>query len=161
MNIVEGLRQAAASRPEKLAAICGHTRLTFRQTAERVGCLSNALAALGVTSGDRVAVLALNCHRFFELYYGVPQMGAVIVPINFRIPPSGIKYILDHSGARARVVDDTLAPLVDGIRSQLETVEHFISISDAPRDGYLNYEALLSNASPEYATPPIDEGALM
>src|SRR5436853_3584165 len=69
--------------------------------------------------------------------------------------------MLDRSGARALAVDDTLAPLVDGIRSQLETAEHFISISDAPLEGYLNYEAQLSNASPEYATPPIDEDELM
>ena len=161
MSIIEGLHVAAASNPEKLAAVCGNTRLTFRQTVERAARLASALDRLGIRSGDRVAVLALNCHRFFELYYGVPQMGAVIVPINFRIPPSEIKYILDHSGARALAVDDTLAPLVDSIRSQLETVEHFISISDAPRDGYLSYEALLSNASPEYATPPIAEDELM
>ena len=161
MSIIEGLHVAAASNPEKIAAVCGNTRLTFRQTVERVARLASALDRLGIRSGDRVAVLALNCHRFFELYYGVPQMGACIVPINFRIPPSEIKYILDHSGARALAVDDTLAPLVDGIRSQLETVEHFISISDGSRNGYLNYEALLSNASPEYATPPIDEDELM
>jgi long-chain acyl-CoA synthetase len=155
MNIVEGLPQAAASRPEKLAAICGHTRLTFGQTAERLGRLSNALAALGVASGDRVAVLALNCHRFFELYYGVPQMGAVIVPINFRIPPAEVKYILDHSAAKALAVDSALAPLVEAIRPQLETVEHFISISDTPGEGYLSYEALLMDAAPEYVAPPL------
>jgi long-chain acyl-CoA synthetase len=161
MSIIEGLHVAAASNPEKIAAVCGNTRLTFRQIVERAARLASALDRLGIRSGDRVAVLALNCHRFFELYYGVPQMGAVIVPINFRIPPSEIKYILDHSGARALAVDDTLAPLVDAVRPQLETVEHFISISDVPRDGYLSYEALLSNASPEYAAPPIDEDELM
>ncbi|HJQ23671.1 MAG TPA: long-chain-fatty-acid--CoA ligase [Blastocatellia bacterium] len=154
MNICEGLRQAAHSRPEKLAAICGPTRLTFRETAARIARLSNALAQLGVTRGDRVAVLALNCHRFFELYYAVPQMGAVIVPINFRIPPAEVKYILDHSGARALAVDEALAPLVEQIRPQLETVEHFISISDTPDEGYLSYEALLAAAAPEYTAPP-------
>ena len=155
MNIVEGLRQIAASNPEKLAAICGHTRLTFGQTAERVNCLSNALAELGMTGGDRVAVLALNCHRFFELYYAVPQMGAVIVPINFRIPPAEVKYILDHSGARALAVDEALTPLVDQIRPRLESVEHFISISDTPRREYLSYEALLADASPDYPVAPL------
>ena len=154
MNISEGLRQAAHSRPEKLAAICGPTRLTFRETTERMGRLSNALARLGITCGDRVAVLALNCHRFFELYYAVPQTCAVIVPINFRIPPAEVKYILDHSGARMLFVDAALAPLVEQIRPELGTVEQFISISDAPTDGYLSYEALLADAAPDYSVPP-------
>jgi long-chain acyl-CoA synthetase len=161
MSIVEGLRRAAASYPEKSAAVCGNTRMTFRQIVERASRLSSALDRLGIRSGDRVAVLALNCHRFFELYYGVPQMGACIVPINFRIPPGEIKYILDHSGARALAVDAALAPLVDEIRPQLETVEHFISISDAPRDGYLSYEGLLHSASPDYYAPPVDGDELM
>src|ERR1044071_2824556 len=108
MSIVKGLREAAASYPEKTAAVWGDTRLTFRQTVERINRLSDALARLGIPAGDRVAGLALNCHRFFELYYAVPQMGAVIVPINFRIPAAEVKYVLDHSGARALFVDHAL-----------------------------------------------------
>src|SRR5438128_12629581 len=124
MSIVKGLREAAASYTKKTAAVCGDTRLTFGQTIERVNRLSNALERLGLGAGDRVAVLALNCHRFFELYYAVPQMGACLVPINFRIPPAEVNYILDHSGARALFVDNELAPLVEQVRPQLETVEH-------------------------------------
>jgi long-chain acyl-CoA synthetase len=161
MSIVKGLREAAASYPEKNAAVCGDVRLTFRQTIERVNRLSNALAGLGIRAGDRVAVLALNCHRFFELYYAVPQMGACVVPINFRIPAAEVNYILDHAGARALFVDAALAPLADQVRPQLATVEQFISISDAPTDGYLNYEALLADASPGYAAPEIHGDALL
>ena len=161
MNIVEGLRRAAATYPEKPAAICGHTRLTFRETVERIDRLSNALGGLGLGRGDRVAVLALNCHRFFELYYAVPQMGACIVPINFRIPPGEVEYILDHSGARALFVDAALAPTVDSIRPRLQTVEYFVSISDAPGGGLLSYEALLGDAPPEYAPPPLDGDELL
>ncbi len=161
MSIVNGLREAAASYPEKTAAVCGDTRLTFRQTVARVNRLSNALARLGVGAGDRVAVLALNCHRFFELYYAVPQMGAVIVPINFRIPPAEVKYILDHAGARALFVDNALAPLVEQVRPQLETVTQLVSISDAPVDDYLNYEALLADASAEYGAPVIEGDELL
>jgi long-chain acyl-CoA synthetase len=153
MSIIEGLRKAAAANPQKIAAVCGHTRLPFQQTIERIDRLSGALGGLGIGPGDRVAVLAFNCHRYFELYYGVPQMGASIVPINFRIPAAEIKYILDHSGARALAVDAELAPLIDQVRDELAAVEHFISISPEPRDGYLSYEALLSNASNEYHGP--------
>ena len=76
MSIIQGLSGAAASNPEKTATICGDSRLTFRQVVERVNRLSNALESLGIRGGDRVAVLAFNCHRFFEFYYAVPRMGA-------------------------------------------------------------------------------------
>ncbi|HKP11638.1 MAG TPA: AMP-binding protein, partial [Blastocatellia bacterium] len=161
MSIVEGLRGAAASYPGKTAAVCGDTRLSFAQTLERVNRLSGALTRLGLSKGDRAAVLSLNCHRFFELYYAVPQMGACVVPINFRIPPAEVKYILDHSGARALFVDAALQPLAEQIRSRLESVEHFISISDAPADGFLSYEALLADAPPDYAAPEVDDGELL
>jgi long-chain acyl-CoA synthetase len=161
MSIIEGLRKAAASNPQKIAAVCGNTRLRFAETAERIDRLSNALGSLGVGRGDRVAVLAFNCHRYFELYYAIPQMGASVVPINFRSPPGEVKYILDHSGARALAVDAELAPLVDQVRAELAAVEHFISISPEPRDGYLSYETLLSAAPPGYAAPAVGGDELL
>ena len=161
MSIIEGLRGAAASNPQKTGAICGDVRLTFQQVVERVNRLSNALQTLGIRSGDRVAALAYNCHRFFEFYYAVPQMGASVVPINFRIPPLEVKYILDHSGARVLLVDDALAPLVEEIKSDLQSVESFISIGKAPRPGYLAYEELLDGASPDYEPPDVDDEMLM
>jgi len=76
MSVVEGLKKSAAETPAKPACICGTTRLTFREVGERVNRLSSALSGLGIGRGDRVTVLSLNCHRFFELYFGVPQLGA-------------------------------------------------------------------------------------
>src|SRR5882762_8418572 len=111
MSIVEGLKKSVAKTPEKLASICGRTRLTFREVDERVNRLSSELARLGVGRGDRVAILSLNCHRFYEFYYAVPQVGAVVVPINFRLPPHEVKYILDHSGSRVVAVDQALLPV--------------------------------------------------
>src|SRR5438093_713446 len=150
MSIVDGLKKSVSLSPEKVASICGTTRLTFREVDERVNRLSNALAGLGIGRGDRVAILSLNCHRFFELYYGVPQLGAVVVPINFRLTPPEIKYIVDHSGAKTIAVDPELAPLIEDVRSSLEGIDHFILMSDVPREGYLTYEELLAGASPEF-----------
>src|SRR5712664_1512223 len=160
MSIVEGLKKSDSLSPEKVASVCGSTRLTFREVDERVNRLSSALARLGIVRGDRVNILSLNCHRFLELYYGIPQLGAVVVPINFRLTPQEIKYIVDHSGAKAIAVDPELAPLIQPVRSSLEVVEHFILMSEAPREGYLTYEELLAGGSPEFDAPEVTDDEL-
>jgi acyl-CoA synthetase (AMP-forming)/AMP-acid ligase II len=134
MSIVDGLKQSAAGTPRKTACICGDIRFSFEQVNDRVNRLSSALAELGITRGDRVAILSFNCHRFYELYYAVPQLGAVVVPINFRLQPPEIKYIVDHSGSRAVFVDPALAPLIESVRADLAGVENFILMSDERRD---------------------------
>ncbi|MEK6299157.1 MAG: long-chain-fatty-acid--CoA ligase [Acidobacteriota bacterium] len=161
MSIVDGLKKSVASSTHKIAAICGTRRYSFIELNERVDRLSSALIGLGVERGDRVAVLALNCHRFFELYYAIAQIGAVVVPINFRIPPREIKYILDHSGSRAIAVDAALTPSLEAIRSQLETVQQFISIADQPAPGYLAYEELIAANSPLVDAPKIEDDELL
>ncbi|MGH9759818.1 MAG: AMP-binding protein, partial [Blastocatellia bacterium] len=161
MNIVDHLWNTVAEKPDQPASICKNVRFTYCQVGKRVNRFSNALRQVGVSHGDRVGLLSLNCHRFFEIYYGVPQAGAAVVPINFRIPPREVRYILDHSGAVAVVVDDALAPLLDEVRSKLNTVKHFISIGDAPRQGYLSYEQLLKTSGDEYARPAITEDDLV
>ncbi len=161
MSIVEGLKKSVRESPEKIASICGTTRLTFQQVDERVNRLSSALAELGVARGDRVAILSLNCHRFLELYYGVPQLGAIVVPINFRLTSPEIKYIVDHSGAKIIAVDPALTQLIEAVRTQLESVEHFILMSDQSREGYLAYEDLLANGSPTLYAPEVSDDELL
>lgn len=161
MSIVDGLKRSVRERPQKTASICGGSRLSFQQMDERVNRLSSALSSRGIAQGDRVAILSLNCHRFFELYYAVPQLGAIVVPINFRLQPPEIKYIIDHSGSKAVAVDPALAPLVDAVRPQLETVELFISISDEPREGYISYDELLASGSPDFDGPHVSNDELL
>ena len=161
MSIVDGLKKSVLLSPEKVASVCGSTRLTFREVGERVNRLSSALEGLGIARGDRVAILSLNCHRFFELYYGVPQLGAVVVPINFRLTPQEIKYIVDHSGAQTVAVDPELAPLIEEVRSSLEGVEHFILMSAEPRKGYLTYEEMLAGGAPEFDAPEVSNDELL
>jgi long-chain acyl-CoA synthetase len=161
MSLIQGLKRTVASNASKTAVICGSARPSFKELSERVNRLSSALGNLGISRGDRVAVLALNCHRFLEFYYAVPQMGAVIVPVNFRLPPQEIKYILDHSGARAVAVDAALTPTLESVSSTLETVEHRISISDSPKEDYIDYEELLARGSPEFDAIEVGEDDLL
>jgi long-chain acyl-CoA synthetase len=161
MSIVDGLKRSVAETPDKTACICGHARFSFKQVGDRVDRLSNRLASLGVGRGDRVAILSFNCHRFFELYYGVPQLGAVVVPINFRLQPQEIKYIADHSGSRVFAVDPALAHLVEAVRSELTGVEHFILMGEQQREGYVAYEDLIARGAPEPHPPEVGDDELL
>src|SRR5258708_2862778 len=161
MSIVEGLKKSVRQTPDKIASICGITRLTFRQVDERVNRLSSELARLGVGPGDRVAILSLNCHRFYEFYYAVPQVGAVIVPINFRLPPHEVKYIIDHSGSRVVAVDQALLPVIETIRPSLDSIEHFIRMGDESCEGYISYEGSLARGTAEVDAPEVSDDELL
>jgi len=161
MSVVKGLKQSLENYPEKVAAICGDTRLSFQELDERVNRLSSALSGLGLKKTDRISVLSFNCHRFLELYYGIAQLGAVVVPINFRLQPPEIKYIVNHSGSKAIAVDPALVSLIEPIRTELQSIEHFILISDNQQKGYLSHEELLGGGNPNYHGPDVREDELL
>ena len=105
------LRRTRQRYPKKVAIRCGTTEWTYEEfddTATRIAC---GLAALGVATGDRVAVLARNSHAFAALRFGVARLGAVLVPINFMLNATEAKFILEHSGAMMICADSGLAAL--------------------------------------------------
>ncbi len=93
-------RRARRLYAEREAVIDGDTRLTYGEFFERCDKWSACLQALGVQPGDRVALISPNTHSHLEGYYAVPQIGAVTVPINFRLTADDFAYILRHSGAK-------------------------------------------------------------
>ncbi|HEY6329790.1 MAG TPA: long-chain-fatty-acid--CoA ligase [Blastocatellia bacterium] len=143
-TIFDAFNESVTERSGKPAIICNGVRLTYRDLGGRVNRLAGALERLGIKPGDRVAILSLNCHRYLELYYGVPLMGAIVVPLNFRVPPAELNYIIEHSGARTLVVDAAFAPMLATLRDCSPSIEHYISIADKPADGCLSYEELLA-----------------
>ncbi|HKF57777.1 MAG TPA: AMP-binding protein, partial [Blastocatellia bacterium] len=160
-TILTGLRQTVAAFPNKDAVVCGSTRYTFDQVAGRINRVSTGLTGIGLAKGDRVAILALNCHRYLELYYGVPQLGAVVVPLNFRVPPSELKYVIQHSGASAILVDHAFRPVIDHLRSEMPGVRQFIYLGDGSPEGYASYEQLLADASARFEGPDPAESDLV
>src|SRR6266545_1489003 len=82
------------------AIVDGELRLTYGQFFDRCARWSAALQGMGVRSGDRVAIIAPNVHANLEAFYAVPQIGAVLVPINFRLTADDFAYIIHHSGSR-------------------------------------------------------------
>jgi fatty-acyl-CoA synthase len=128
----------------------GVHRYTYRDAHARARRLANALLRLGVGPGDRVATLAWNGFRHFEIYYAAAGSGAVIHTINPRLFPEQIAYIANHAEDKVVFYDTTFAPLVEKLKGQLKSVKHFISL-DA------SYESLIEKESDQFQWPTFDE----
>jgi fatty-acyl-CoA synthase len=142
------------------AVVDGDLRLSYEQFLGRCDRWSSALQALGVGPGDRVATIAPNTHAQLESFYSVPQIGAVLVPINYRLTPADFGYIVNHSGATVVCADEDYLAAVDSVRGQMPEVRRFVALRGA-RDGWLGYEAAIEAASPDFARPVIGERDLL
>ncbi|MGQ9582260.1 MAG: AMP-binding protein [Thermoplasmatota archaeon] len=151
LNIGEILRVNASKFPEKRALKDARRELTFREYNERSCRLANALLGLGLRKGDRVCILSYNCLEFMEFYAAAAKAGIVAVPINWRISPEDIKYVVNNSDARAFLVGERFFETVEGIRQELPGVPAgaYIAISERPRAGYRGYEELLAASPPD------------
>ena len=140
----------------------GDLRFTYEQFFQRCDRWSGALQSMGVRHGDRVAYIAPNTHEQLESFYAVPQIGAVLVPINYRLTAEDFVYITNHSGAKVLCVHPDYLEAVDGVRAQLGGVEHFVSLGSARgRKGWKEYESLLTAAPAKFDRPEIDETDLL
>jgi len=157
MEFARRARRLYASRE---AVVDRELRLSYAQFFDRCDRWSNALQQLGVKPGDRVAYIAPNTHAQLESFYAVPQIGAVLVPINYRLTAEDFAYIINHSGARIVCAHSDYLDAVDGIRAQLPNVEKFVAL-EGSQDGWLNYEAMLADAAPDVARPEIGENDLI
>jgi fatty-acyl-CoA synthase len=158
LNELDFLKRALAVYGDKEAIVCGGHRFTYNQFGERTRRYANAMRALGIGKGDRIAILSQNCHRMIEAYFGAPQIGAISLPMNFRLVADDFEYILNHGGARVLIVERGMEQLVEPIIKNLTTVEKFIVASDdsqKPSDPWLDYEQLLADSKPA-PPPPVD-----
>jgi len=154
---LEFARRTRTLYPDREAVVDGGLRLTYAQFFDRCDRWAAALRALGVKAGDRVAYIAPNIHAQLESFYAVPQIGATLVPINYRLTPADFDYIINHSGAIVVCASADYLECVDGIRDQLVNVAHYIAL-DGARDRWLDYESLIAKTSPALAPPVrIDE----
>src|SRR6266581_2298021 len=154
---LEFARRARRLYGDREGVVDGELRLTYAQFFDRCDRWSHVLQQrLGVGHGDRVAYIAPNTHAQLESFYAVPQLGAVLVPINYRLTPDDFSYIINHSGAKVVCAHSDYLEAVDSIRDQLPNVEHFVALEGA-RDGWFDYEAAVASATPEYLKPEIGE----
>ncbi|MDQ6768243.1 MAG: long-chain-fatty-acid--CoA ligase [Candidatus Eremiobacteraeota bacterium] len=159
--VTEFLARAREIYPEALAVVCGRERLTYRHLAQRIDRFSAALAQRGVSKGDVVAYLSFNCHRLLEGYYAVPQMGAILLPINIRLTADDIAYVLADAEATTVVVDRGLVGLLAPVRSSLAKLQTVVLAGGDPSrpcglEG-ADYESLIADAAADYTGPDIAE----
>ena len=140
-------------------------RYTYADAYRRSKQVANALTGLGVGEGDRIATLAWNGYRHFELYYGISGMGAVLHTINPRLFPDQITYIANHAEDRFIFTDLTFVPLLEQIADKLTSVEGYVVMTDEanmPETSLPNavcYETLIGKQSDDFDWPALDENA--
>jgi fatty-acyl-CoA synthase len=163
-------RRTRRLHADREAVVDGELRLSYRQFFDRCDRWSAALQGLGVRPGDRVATIAPNTHAQLEAFYAVPQIGAVLVPINYRLTAEDFVYIVNHSGATVVCAHSDHLKAVDGVRDQMPGVRHFVAFEGAASGdlasgdaagGWLDYEAAIAAAGPGFERPEIGERDLL
>jgi fatty-acyl-CoA synthase len=158
------LRYAEQQYPRRTAVVCNDDRYTYAQFADRVGRLAGALRQAGIQPGDRVAFLSTNCHRLLEAYFGVLEAGAVLLPLNIRLAPNELSYVLNDAGATILFVQNQFLGLVESFRNDIPSVKIFYQLDGVPKASWLspsNHETLLQTATSYRADiTSIDEDSL-
>jgi fatty-acyl-CoA synthase len=154
-----------ANRARRLYAhresvIDGEQRFSYAAFFDRCDRWSAALQSFGIRRGDRVAYIAPNTHAQLESFYAVPQIGAVLVPINYRLTPADFAYLIQHSGSRVVCAHSEYLDAIDSIRAQIPGVEHFVAL-EGSRNTWLDYEQVIAATHPVFGRPEISENDLL
>jgi fatty-acyl-CoA synthase len=161
MILNEILTKALKLFPQKQAIVCGEKRWTYQEFCNRINRLSHCLKGLGIRKDDRVAILHPNCHTFLEAYYAIPQIGGISVPINHRLSPKEIAFILQDSESRILIADPLFKTHVEPIREEIQGIERILWTGE-PRElddsAGLNYEEALQKADVNALREPSTQG---
>ncbi|SPE42208.1 AMP-binding enzyme family protein [Candidatus Sulfopaludibacter sp. SbA3] len=160
LSPMEFARRARRLYGDYEAVVDGDLRFTYETFFDRCDRWSTALQSLGVRQGDRVAYIAPNTHAQLESFYAVPQIGAVLVPINYRLTPADFAYVIQHSRSRVVCAHSDYLSAIDSIRTQIPGVEHFVVLEGA-RGGWLDYEQIIAATTPAFERPAIGENDLL
>ncbi len=151
-RLTQGLRRAAQVKPDGIAVIDGAHRYSWSEVLARVARVAGVLRSGGLSQGGRIAILALNSHRYFEIYYAIPWAGGTIVPLNTRLALPELQYILEDSGTEILIVDDNFVDMARAIRDRVPGLRMLLHAADTPApDGFADYEALIA------ATDPVED----
>ena len=159
------LERAQSLYGDKQGIVCEDLRLTYSQFFDRCRRLAGALSGWDIRPGDRVAFLGYNCHRLLEAYYGVPLAKGILLPLNIRLSPAEIAFILQDSQARFLFLDPDFLPMAESFRKETPKIEGYILLEEVkPSPAWLHsrsYDALLAEAAPApFTFLDVDENAI-
>ncbi len=160
------LRMPMIYAPKQEIVYRDKIRYNYLTLNRRISQLANMLEQLGITSGDTVAVMDWDSHRYLECFFAVPMMGAVLHTVNIRLSPEQLIYTINHAEDDIILVNSDFLPVLESIRDQLKTVKKFVLLTDAETppvsslDFAGEYERLLSQAGADYDFPDFDEDAM-
>jgi len=147
--LTQCINRSVRATPDKIISRFEGRETTWKQFQDRVSRLAGGLKEIGLKTGDRVGILALNSDRYLEFYFAGFWGGAVVVPLNLRWSAAENAYSLTDSGAEVLLVDDAFLPMVAAITAEAKGIKTLIYMGtgETPR-GYLNYEELITNTPP-------------
>jgi len=145
-------KKAAKLYPDKEAIVFKENRFNYKTFYERTNKIANNLINLGVKKEDRVAVLTKNCHQYAELYFAIPQCGAIIVPLNYRLVEEELSWIINNAEPNTLFLSEEHIDIIRNIRSQIPSVKNYVCIGK-PNEWMVNYDDMLNESCNE---PDID-----
>ncbi len=151
MIINEFLDLSAMLVPERTAIAFEGKRYSFTQLKERVNRLADSLSRLDLEKGDRVAILEVNCNEYVEACFASTRVGAIFVPLNFRIKGDELPYLVNKAEPKVLFIGSRYVDMVNSVRSQLPSVKHFI-VMGGTAEGMTSYDELMDSGSPEEKT---------
>jgi fatty-acyl-CoA synthase len=154
-NIGHFLTQNARRFRDHPGVVVSERAFTWLEVDRRVNRLANALAAAGIRPGDRILVQARNSHGAFEVKWACFKLGAVWVPVNFRLTPAEVAYMAGHASARAIVFDGEFAAHCEAVRAALDPAPLSVCL-DAALEGSLVYEQFLADGGDSFVEADVD-----
>ena len=165
MNLGQNLKVNAKKFPNTVMLKDSQRSFTYPEVNKRVNQLAHSLLSLGLSKGDKVAVLLENSIEIVEVFLATAKTGIIIVPINFRLVSAEVEYIADNSDAKAFIVHDEFTSTVDPIKAKLTNIapDNYIAVGQAV-EGYRSYDGFIENASdsePDIEVAPADTWVLI
>jgi long-chain acyl-CoA synthetase len=155
MILHQALRRAARYFPAHTATICDSQRQTYRELGQRVQHLAGGFERLGLTAGERVAILMLNCHRFIETVFACFEAGAVVVPLNTRLAVDELAFIINDAECSAFITDEALQPLAATLKPRAQGIRAWVAVQAG--EGFRDYEALIAQAAERQPAAALSE----
>ena len=165
MNLGQNLKVNAKKFPETVMLKDSQRSFTYPEVNKRVNQLAHSLLSLGLSKGDKVAVLLENSIEIIEVFLATAKTGIIIVPINFRLVSAEVEYIAENSDAKAFIVHDEFTTTVDPIKANLKNIaaDNYIAVGQAV-EGYRSYDAFIADApdsEPDIEVGPKDTWILI